>query len=223
MWQRKGSNQQQMQGRINPFKGQKMKHDPQKELQDQLRSIEGQINNVQQVTNSLDEKLYAISSTQTVGTGALEKQVMLLNESLGLKIDALNDSVYGVNLNVNILNDTMHATNQNVNYLRAEVKKQAKTNALHLAIQNCVYNSFQYRIETDTKSSEDLVRRILFSFQQDHGYTIPRNAGIEYNADDKSRQEFRDKLVNQLYQLTGVKPRIVFQATTSQTYVVYYS
>jgi hypothetical protein len=103
---------------------------------------------------------------------------------------------------------------------------------LAAGIQNCSYNSFNYIdiIEHggNQKASESLVRSILFHFQKGMGSNLPSRARMDCyvacgEARRKSEQEFRDKLAEQIYELTGVKPRIVEPKEDGGPYLLFQS
>jgi hypothetical protein len=106
---------------------------------------------------------------------------------------------------------------------------------LAAAIQNSDYNSFWYvsnqpRGIPDTESKY-IVRQILFAFQQGRiSVSLPPDAMFvtEGNLDqfrnlkvDIAKQHFREKLVDQIHQLTGVKP--VMKKEDNGQYGIYYS
>jgi hypothetical protein len=99
---------------------------------------------------------------------------------------------------------------------------------LAAGIQNCAYNSFDYNVKDSPEKSENLVRTILFVFQKGPTWsTFLPNAtfGRFFCSYDvcKRQQEFRDKLVEQIYALTGVKPRIVEPEKEGDHYAIYQS
>jgi hypothetical protein len=89
-----------------------------------------------------------------------------------------------------------------------------RSQLLAAGIQNCSYNSFKYYDKDNSqKTSEDLVRPILFFFQRGMGSWLPNAAlgQVHYESEDKKRksqQDFHDSLVVQIHALTGEKPCI---------------
>jgi alanyl-tRNA synthetase len=135
---------------------------------------------------------------------SLEKQVKTNKESSDTKLNTIAQDLRNLKQEMEQGNNSMK-----------------KSQLLAAAIQNCQYNSFRYYVEGVPKESLDLVRTILFTFQQDDGRYLPVNAAltIQYsrahnssNEDLKAKMEsqkaFRDTLYNQIHELLGVKPRV---------------
>jgi hypothetical protein len=104
-----------------------------------------------------------------------------------------------------------------------------KRHILAAAIQNSEYNVFRYN--NGINDSRYIVRQILFAFQQGLSFPLPtdaifvttgnRNDSGRFVNKELAKQHFREKLVDQIHQLTGVKP--VVKKEDNDQYVVYYS
>jgi hypothetical protein len=101
---------------------------------------------------------------------------------------------------------------------------QTKMQNLAFAFQNAEANTFDYYPE---KPGRQLVRPILLSFRRGGYYSIPSKHGtlghdLTGNERRKSEQAFRDKLSEQIHELTGAKPRFEFKKE-EDSYWIYYS
>ena len=129
-----------------------------------------------------------------------------LKSSFDNKLEAVSKSINTVNQNIMGLKDSM----------KKEVKdllaKQEKRQKLEFAISSSLsrLGAFGYTdIEDrnsyrDSKKSHELVDVILKWFAIGHGYNLPVNFTIA-----SKKELFRTKLVKQLEQLIGHKPRLV--------------
>jgi hypothetical protein len=125
---------------------------------------------------------------------------------------------------ITIIEKQLHAKTDHIveaiNHLNLNVTLSRKIQSLEWALSNSNLASFKY---LDTKNnlveSTDLVKFILFSFRKNIGCRV-ENYTLNGGAED-GQKEFRDKLVNQLFELTGVKPRLVL-ASDKVKYAIHY-
>jgi hypothetical protein len=135
---------------------------------------------------------------------------------------SMDDKANTVHQNMDNLKDALAKVDDKVSELK-------RAQLLAAGIKNCAYNSFDYVAEGSRKKSENLIRTILFAVQKGPTWCafLPDDAVLEqhYCREEtrKKQQEFRDKLVDQIYALTGVKPRIVELEKKGGRYVIYQS
>jgi hypothetical protein len=128
------------------------------------------------------------------------------------------------------LDTKINAVNQNVCNLKDSIERQTKMQSLEWAIQNMDLfesYSFQYYVRPlgsgDTKQSKYDAKHILLSFRQGYSCYIDDGDMAEYHHDssEKTQSEFRDRLVNHIFALTGVEPRL--ERKDDARYIMFYS
>ena len=111
----------------------------------------------------------------------------------------------------------MDTVNEHLKYIRAEAKMQT----LGCAIENAECNSFTFidNEHTDNEST-GIVLGCLFHFRRKNGSRFSPDYCVDQRG-EPGRKLFREKLSEQIWQLTGVKPRIVVE--TNGGCCIYYS
>jgi hypothetical protein len=120
---------------------------------------------------------------------------------------------------------------QNTIKLNAKLEADAKESILRWAIENCKVNEFTYHgdeCDEYTMQSGELVREILFQFRKGNGRWLPATATLDRNyqyLNEADREDavsfFHDELVDQIHELTGQKPRVVYDEKGK--YSIWYS
>jgi len=185
------------------------------ELSDEKETLSEKLCLDEPSSNTLEElKLKAVPSSNivqkfsdlTVEQLSSKKILEQLKRSFDTKIDTLNRQVEGLN-------------NELIS-LKTEVSHGAKMQSLEWAIDNVVnFGTFEYRHTkvnpNSCYASSDFVRSVLIWFRKGQGTFIDENIYVDENRIDhpppKAKAAFRDKLVEQLLQLTGQKPRVVLK------------
>jgi alpha-D-ribose 1-methylphosphonate 5-triphosphate synthase subunit PhnG len=130
------------------------------------------------------------------------------------------------------LNSKLELQNSKLELQNSKLDVQTKMQTLGVAVQNVEANSFQYGDSTaitppegyaQTRSSRDLARTILLSFQRGYAFRLPYDRGTLLISQDveKNQQAFRDKLSVQIHELTGVKPQFVLKKEQNEYWVNY--
>mmetsp|Transcript_2673 Transcript_2673/g.7089 ORF Transcript_2673/g.7089 Transcript_2673/m.7089 type:complete len:129 (+) Transcript_2673:78-464(+) len=118
--------------------------------------------------------------------------------------------------------------------VKAEITTFSRRQILAAAIQNCELNPFIYYEYkgSQSKKSTDLVRQVLFAFQKCFCYFFPNDAMMTrypHNQDTiiDSCKLFRDAVVEQIHELTGIKPRVKEDETKAKDgtpiFLIFYS
>jgi len=108
-----------------------------------------------------------------------------------------------------------------VDLLKAEIAHQGKMRSLEWAIQNVEkYGCFEYKHKKTNSSSiyqsPEFVQSVLVWFRKGQGTIIDDNVYVSTNTYDHmeaptetDKKEFRDKLSEQIFQLTGQQPCVL--------------
>ena len=116
-------------------------------------------------------------------------------------------------------NQLIQAINNMKTELASCIKEESKKRSLEWAFDNAKYYSFEYyeRDVDGVQNSEDLVCNIVTAFRQGFLSFSFGDCCLDdvyrFNASNEkiqeSQKEFREALTNQLYELTGIEPRVV--------------
>lgn len=153
-----------------------------------------------------------------------------LKESFDSKLDSISEIVDSSNkkfdakidvVNKNIA-DLKEVVEEKIESLNETLQEHQKIQTLQWAIENTEYGSFDYYTEKrgEKKSSKDLVKTILFRFRRGCGCYI--EYGRTKESEPSTEKDFRDKLFNQVLQLTGVRPRLEKKEKDGR-YCIYFS
>jgi hypothetical protein len=122
--------------------------------------------------------------------------------------------------------DKINTLNQSILLLKKDIVLMEMNRSLEWAISNAGIGSFTHYLKGThgNLDSTDLVRKILINFRRGMGYYITGRSLSSYSNDysyqqkDHSEEEkkFRDVLSNQIFNLTGRKPRI------DDTFAIFY-
>ena len=139
-----------------------------------------------------------IKATTLVGEASSQKDLPSMKEFLDAKINMVNE-------NISQFKDQI----TNVN---ASIERQTKVQSLEWAIMNLDQfrgHSFEYHVfGCGTHEIKHDAERILLSFRQGRGCYI-EDGYMEHPSGEpleKRKSMYRDKVVNYIYTLTGVKP-----------------
>jgi len=141
-------------------------------------------------------------------------------------IEAFKNSV---DSRIDTLNQQFEGLNNEMSSIQTTVNKDIKMRSLEWAMENVTnYGVFKYRhatIEPNTiYESADLVRSVLLWFRKGFGTPIDNDIYISdkrwEQPQEGEKELFRDKLSEQIYQLTGQKPRLVKK---NGTFIIHYS
>lgn len=174
------------------------------------------------------------TSSQRKDLSSLDAKINTVNQN----ICQLKDQVTNVNASIEhqtkMLESQTKMLESQTNMLERQtnlLERQAKMQSLEWAIQNLVLfegNSFRYFVQStsgyrDVSESRNDVKDILVTFRQGLGRYINDGdmAAYQGQSSEKTKSEFRDKLVNYIYTLTGVKPRLKLEGNGK--YAIYYS
>jgi hypothetical protein len=170
-----------------------------------------------------------------------------LKESIDLKFDTTNQKLESIDLKFDTTNQKLDEANTNIltmiKTLNDTIQEQHKLQRIGFAIENVHHGSFNYRLyreddyhgyslHDEVIKSSDLARDILFAFRKGGSMNLPRgavfaptvcNSDVRYEA-DKGEQAFRDSIVDQIFSLTGTKPRVNKEGGFGGRYdAIYYS
>lgn len=170
---------------------------------------------------------------RVVETSSQGKDLSSFKESLDAKINTVNQKNCQLKDQVAIINANIERQGKDVssmkvsldaklNTLNENIHQQTKMQSLEWTINNLELfecHPFQY---SDVSLCFHHVKKMLLCFRQGRGYNIS-DGGIARSlmSSGKTESEFRDTLVNYVYMLTGVMPRL--QLEDNGKYVIYYS
>ena len=152
-------------------------------------------------------------------------------ESINTQLTSFRSELKSIQTELVKLNGTIGEQSKDKS-IQDELKKQtnmltdqSKARRLEWALANCKVNSFRYfsKGEWQDKDCAEFVQLCLFAFREGTGYYITDRSMRQYRKDKEDgefEKQFRDKLVKQLHQLLGVKPRV---AEAEHGYAIYYS
>jgi hypothetical protein len=116
--------------------------------------------------------------------------------------------------------------------IRQTIEFQTRMQRLDFALEHTDLNDFEYFPDPFTNqlaSSKHLVKQVLMTWRCGKCCRLPVNAGAMKRRPiameetmKETRQAFREKLFKQLFELTGVKPRLEYKSEIDG-FLVYYS
>jgi hypothetical protein len=115
--------------------------------------------------------------------------------------------------------------------IRQTIEFQTKMQRLDFAVEHTDINDFEYFPDPFTNqlaSSKHLVKQVLMAWRCGKCCRLPVDAGamkwrpIAIQETLDTRQTFRERLCKQLFELTGVKPRLEYKSE-KDGFLVYYS
>jgi hypothetical protein len=119
-----------------------------------------------------------------------------------------------LNLNIKIIRDM---NEDMIEHNKLESKKRT----LEWAISNAEIGSFIYYENNGQYNSTDYVKKVLICFRKGYGFKIS-NCTLQRYFLEENKRKFREKLLTQIYDLTGVKPRTELDNDDGH-YFVYFS
>jgi len=131
------------------------------------------------------------------------------------------------------LSSKFNDLNNEVKTLRTTIKNRDKMRAIEWAIDNVdKFGCFEYKHKkvntTNTYQSPEYVQSVLVWFRKGQGTFLDNNIYISPNTychmeqpKEDEREEFRFRLSEQIFQLTGTKPRIMKK--DDGRYAIHYS
>jgi len=163
-----------------------------------------------------------------------------LKESVDTKLDSIQQVVEQSSTNstdsINTVNQNIVHLSDKIDLLNETMKNNQKMQSLEWAFQNAEYGSFDYFVPAGNgvvnsyskRSSTTLVRNALMSFRKgvgryiDDGLVADRDpSNRDEQRKEAFREQFRKKIVAQVYALTGVEP--LLQKETDVSYTIHYS
>lgn len=128
----------------------------------------------------------------------------------------------------NALMCTSDTINQNVLSLKTYMDRHDKRQRIEFALNHVNDFHLKYYQKGSRCHMDQLLKNILYNFRMEDGYYIEGNWAMRklssYN--DESEiccKEFRDLLVETLYKLLGVKPRLVRDDKDVSRFIIYFS
>jgi hypothetical protein len=157
---------------------------------------------------------------------ASSAKVVAAIASLGTKIDATAKATKEMKAStddkLNSVTQHLGDVKSSLDALKSSVDAASAMRSLEFAFDHADIGSFQYHADQTFILSKDLVKNMLLSFRQDRGHYLPKNARlVSYTSSSNSQTEFENKLIAQIYNLTGVKPCIVDSSDGRR--IIYYS
>ena len=146
--------------------------------------------NFDNLKSSFDNKLETVSES-------LKQEMKASNDELESKIDTMNTHII-------TLEESMEE-------IKGFLATQEKRQKIEFAISCSNLQEFKYKSEDTPKMSSSLVEKVLRWFALGYGYKLPSDAiANSSSVTDKTKEElFRAKLMKQLENLIGHKPRLV--------------
>lgn len=176
-----------------------------KAAEDLVKAVQSEVNNAPQVkmASILASIKYTLESKLDAGI-TNQSEVSASLKGLNSKLDKVQTSL------VEVVN-TQTA-------IQAEMEQQIKLTRLQWAIDHVDYGSFVYcnGQNNSRMHSKDIAKTILYWFMKGYGYYVGNDSMLSYcsieTEREKSRQQFRNKLSDQIHFLTGVKPKVQLDA-----------
>lgn len=158
----------------------------------------------------------------------VEQTVKAINAVEG-KTDLVAADTNALRTSASALNLHLSDVKEDIRMLKAAIETSDRKRSLEFALQNIrkffALHSTVLITANRTHSSTGLIKTILLSFRKNLGHYLPFNAALrsrDCQVDQEQKKKvFRDALVDQLHDWTGIKPRIVL--TEDKRYAIYYS
>ena len=188
-------------------------------VNDHLDSSNGQIEAVDSKLKTVNEHLHSMNG-----------QVEAVDQTLESKLNTVNEHLNSVRNQVEAIDSKLNTVNQHLKSFKNEMssrKAEAKMRSLEWAIENVERShSFIYydRQNGGMTGSIPIAMTILFQFRKNKGcYLSPDCYMGDYDTvpGEPERKRFREKIYDQIEDLTAVKPRIV--KYTDGRYAIFYS
>ena len=174
--------------------------------------------NLDELKSSFDNKLEAVSQSMKVSNEYFDSKINTMNQhkvSIDNKLEAISQSMKVSNENfdvkINTMNQHIITLEENMKEVQGFLAAQDKRQKLEFAISCSNLQEFKYKSEDSQKMSSTLVEKILRWFALGYGYHLPSDAtAYSSSKSEKTKEEvFRAKLMKQLENLIGHKPRLV--------------
>ena len=149
------------------------------------------------------------TASRELGIDALEKKfdgLSVKTDALIAEVSQIRKSTEALVAEVSMIKKSTETLINTVGELKSNSATQSKIQSLQWAISNSNIGSFKYFSKGQCHNSACLVQGILGSFMQNGGYYINGRSKEMNSQNGKGEKEFRDLLVAQIHQLTGVKP-----------------
>ena len=198
---------------------------------------------------AVHQKLDAWNDTAQETTGSIEKLLQNLNEEVSQMNKTLTEAAAGTNADDSIskkLDDFSKGLSEiNKTLTRRHEAASAEWTALTLdlsrmkesSIQNRKAESLEWAFSNADQysfifcygkgnmlrksSTTELARKVVLNFRRGHSCFLP-DGWTSARYELESQKEFRDKFVDQIHMLTGVKPRLEFN-TDKEAYEIFYN
>ena len=193
-------------------------------------NFDSKINTLNKHKRYIDNKVENLSQSVKVSNLNFDSKINTLNQqkdSIDNKLEALSQSMKISNKDfdsrIKTINQHIISLKDKMEEVKGFLAMQEKRQKLEFAISCSTLHEFKYYSDDCQKTSSILVEKILKWFALGYGFHLPVDATVSNSSkyDDMTREElFRTKLMRQLENLIGHKPRLVDNG--EDDFTVYY-